>query len=62
VTPTLAVGDSVVHLIEATPKGNLRQIENVAEVSSTTFDPNAGNNEDRQWLVVGGGGQKGTGD
>jgi uncharacterized repeat protein (TIGR01451 family) len=62
VTPVLAAGDYVEHFIEASPKGNLRQIDNVATVSSTTSDPNPGNNSDNKWLVVGGGGQKGTGE
>jgi hypothetical protein len=62
ITPVLAVGDTVFHEIEATPRGSLRRIDNVATVSSTTTDPNIGNNEDVKTLVVGGGGQKGTGE
>jgi uncharacterized repeat protein (TIGR01451 family) len=61
-TPTLAAGDTVIHEIEATPRGRLRLIRNQVEVSSTTGDPDGGNNADYLDLVVGGGGQKGTGE
>jgi uncharacterized repeat protein (TIGR01451 family) len=61
-TPTLAAGDFVVHEIEATPRGRLRLIRNEVDVSTDTLDPIIGNNSDYFDLVVGGGGQKGTGE
>jgi len=62
VTPVLAAGDTVFHEIEATPRGRLRAITNLVDVSSDTTDPNTGNNHDEMLLIVGGGGQKGTGE
>jgi len=57
-TPTLAAGDTVFYEIEARPRGRLRAITNVADVSSDTFDPNVDNNHDEMLIIVGGGGQK----
>ena len=57
-TPTLAVGDTVIHEIEVDPRGSLRGIVNTAAVTSDTADPNEGNNTDDTLIIVGGGGQK----
>jgi uncharacterized repeat protein (TIGR01451 family) len=54
----LAAGDSVTFEIQATPKGNLGPINNVADVASDTYDPDTGNNHDELLMTV----QGGTGD
>ena len=54
----LAAGDSVFFEIEAQPKGRLRAITNTASVSSSTPDPDTGNNTDDMLIIVSGGGQK----
>jgi uncharacterized repeat protein (TIGR01451 family) len=54
----LAAGDSVFFEIEAQPRGKLGAIINTADVSSSTSDPNSGNNTDDMLIKVSGGGQK----
>ena len=54
----LQAGDSVFFEIEARPRGGLREITNVVTVSSSTTDPDSGNNTDELLMDIGGGGQK----
>ena len=56
--PVLASGDSVTFEIQVRAKGNLGEIVNVADVTTSTTDPNLGNNHDELLMVV----QGGTGD
>ncbi|GGO86695.1 hypothetical protein GCM10011348_38110 [Marinobacterium nitratireducens] len=57
-TATVPAGESVEYEIQATAKGNLGEITNVADVSSVTSDPNLDNNHDELLMTV----QGGTGD
>jgi len=54
----LEAGDSVFFEIEARPRGSLRAINNTASVSSSTTDPDSGNNSDHMFMIISGGGQK----
>jgi len=56
--PVLAAGDSVTFEIQVRAKGNLGEITNEVDVSSSTFDPDLGNNDDALLMTV----QGGTGD
>lgn len=53
--PVLAAGDSVVFEIHANPSGSIRSITNNTAVTSSTTDPNAGNNIDSLLSIVKGG-------
>ncbi len=56
--PVLAAGDKVTFEIQVTAKGSLGEITNVVDLTSTTTDPNDGNNHDVLLMTV----QGGTGD
>lgn len=56
--PVLASGASVTFEIQASAKGNLGNITNVVDVTSSTTDPDLGNNHDELLMTV----QGGTGD
>ncbi|MDH3475139.1 MAG: DUF11 domain-containing protein, partial [Rhodospirillales bacterium] len=59
-TPVLPAGETVTYEIQAAAKGRLNAIFNTAEVSSSTDDPNAGNNSHTlETVVKGGTGNKG---
>lgn len=51
----LAAGASVTFEIQARAKGNLGDITNIVDVSSTTTDPDVGNNHDELLMTVQGG-------
>jgi uncharacterized repeat protein (TIGR01451 family) len=53
--PVLAAGDSVTFAIQVRAKGSLGDLFNTATVSSTTTDPNGGNNSDTLLMTVKGG-------
>jgi uncharacterized repeat protein (TIGR01451 family) len=56
--PVLPSGSSVTFEIQVRAKGNLGNITNVVDVSTSTFDPNTDNNRDELLMTV----QGGTGD
>ena len=53
--PVLAAGDNVTFAIQVRAKGSLGELFNTATVSSTTTDPNGGNNSDTLLMTVKGG-------
>jgi len=53
--PVLKAGESVTFEIQVRAKGSLGEITNLAEVASSTADPDAGNNSDQLLMTVKGG-------
>jgi uncharacterized repeat protein (TIGR01451 family) len=56
--PVLIAGESVTFEIQVRAKGSIGEITNLVEVTSSTADPNTGNNSDELLMTV----QGGTGD